>query len=756
MGVSTGKAGFNPASHSPRRRSVRFGSPVLFAWLMLLAVLVLFAVQDTGMQGSFLFGILGVAAIIILHLVRPRGFLRVFLLLIVAFVTVRYFAWRTLETLPPVQATGFVPGLLLYLAEAQGVAAYLLGIFVNIRPIERKPSPLPRSSAQCPSVDVLVPSYNEDPELLRVTLTAARQIRYPQNKLSVYLLDDGATRQKRNDPDPLKAEAARRRRNDLMQLCASLGVHYLTRAENQHAKAGNINAALPQISGELVLILDADHVPTQDILENTAGHFLDDPDLFMVQTPHFFINPDPIERNLNTFSSMPGENEMFYDAIQPGLDFWNGAFFCGSAAVLRRRHLDEVGGIAGTSITEDAETALELHARGYRSLYVNRPMVAGLAPETFSSFILQRIRWSQGMTQILLLKNPLFKRGLTLPQRLCYLSSSMFWLFPFSRLVFLVTPLFYLLFGLKLFEATVEEFFAFAGFHVVCALMLGNYLFGRHRWPFFSDLYELTQALFTAGAVISVLRHPRKPQFKVTPKNDSLNSDQLSPLAWPFFLILGVLAVATAFGIYRYVEMPLDREQLYFVLGWNLVNLVLVLGAVGVVYERAQEQREGRIPRRHPVRLVGSAGGIDAMLTESTLERGRLAVHAGAARNLDSLGGRLRLLAELPGCQGQCSLPVVLEARRGRRRVDIDIRYLTDTADQQANLIRLVYGDSEVWRSFQASRRRQRSLAGGLLSLAGRGSLQCLSLLLIRPLRAIFLRPRIGAAKVIASQRGVS
>ena len=110
MGVSTGKAGFNPASHSPRRRSVRFGSPVLFAWLMLLAVLVLFAVQDTGMQGSFLFGILGVAAIIILHLVRPRGFLRVFLLLI-AFVSIRYFTWRTLYTIPPMDSPGFMPGL---------------------------------------------------------------------------------------------------------------------------------------------------------------------------------------------------------------------------------------------------------------------------------------------------------------------------------------------------------------------------------------------------------------------------------------------------------------------------------------------------------------------------------------------------------------------------------------------------------------------------------------------------------------------
>ena len=127
------------------------------------------------------------------------------------------------------------------------------------------------------------------------------------------------------------------------------------------------------------------------------------------------------------------------------------------------RHLEEVGGIAGTSITEDAETALELHARGYSSVYVNRPMVAGLAPETFASFIGQRTRWAQGMMQILLLKNPLFKRGLTpaaaalLPQQQHVLAV------PFQPArSFLVTPLFYLLFGLKMFEATVEEFFAFA------------------------------------------------------------------------------------------------------------------------------------------------------------------------------------------------------------------------------------------------------------------------------------------------------
>ena len=119
-----------------------------------------------------------------------------------------------------------------------------------------------------------------------------------------------------------------------------------------------------------------------------------------MQTPHFFLNPDPVERNLDTFDRMPSENEMFYSVIQKGLDGYNASFFCGSAAVLRRKHIMEIGGIQGETITEDAETALELHARGYHSAYVARPMVAGLSPETFSGFIVQRMRWAQGMAQI--------------------------------------------------------------------------------------------------------------------------------------------------------------------------------------------------------------------------------------------------------------------------------------------------------------------------------------------------------------------
>ena len=147
-------------------------------------------------------------------------------------------------------------------------------------------------------------------------------------------------------------------------------------------------------------MFDADHAPARDFLLETVGYFDEEPRLFLVQTPHFFLNPDPVERNLDTFEKMPSENEMFYGIIQRGLDKWDASFFCGSAAVLRRAALAETNGFSGVSITEDCETALALHARGWKSVYVDKPLIAGLQPATFASFIGQRSRWAQGMMQI--------------------------------------------------------------------------------------------------------------------------------------------------------------------------------------------------------------------------------------------------------------------------------------------------------------------------------------------------------------------
>jgi cellulose synthase (UDP-forming) len=87
--------------------------------------------------------------------------------------------------------------------------------------------------------------------------------------------------------------------------------------------------------------------------------------------------------------------------------------------VLRRVALEEIGGVATDTVTEDAHTALRMQIRGWNTAYINIPQSAGLATETLARHIGQRIRWARGMTQILRMDNPLFASTLTLPQRLC-------------------------------------------------------------------------------------------------------------------------------------------------------------------------------------------------------------------------------------------------------------------------------------------------------------------------------------------------
>ena len=302
-------------------------------------------------------------------------------------------------------------------------------------------------------------------------------------------------------------------------------------------------------------MFDADHVPVREFLNRTVGYFREDPKLFLCQTPHFFTNPDPLERNLQTFQSMPSENEMFYGIIQKGLDKWNGAFFCGSAAVIRREALDLVGGFSGITITEDCETALDLHARGWNSMYVDRPMISGLQPETFASFIGQRSRWARGMFQIFLLKNPILKRGLSVAQKICYLSNMTYWFFPIFRLPFLISPA-----SVHLFQHA-DLYRQHAGVHLLHGALYGR----QHDDAELSvragalgagvGVYEYVQTIYLARGLLSVVMNPYKPTFNVTDKGNSLDKDHLSELS------AAVLrAVRRLFHLGHRVRSPLVRR----------------------------------------------------------------------------------------------------------------------------------------------------------------------------------------------------
>ena len=149
----------------------------------------------------------------------------------------------------------------------------------------------------------------------------------------------------------------------------------------------------------------------------------------MLQTPHHFYSPDPFERNLGQFRMIPNEGELFYGIVQDGNDFWNATFFCGSCAVLRRNPLDDIGGIAVETVTEDAHTSLRMQMNGWNTAYINIPQAAGLATERLSAHVRQRIRWARGMIQILRTDNPLLGFGLKPPQRLCYFNAMMHFLY---------------------------------------------------------------------------------------------------------------------------------------------------------------------------------------------------------------------------------------------------------------------------------------------------------------------------------------
>jgi cellulose synthase (UDP-forming) len=117
-----------------------------------------------------------------------------------------------------------------------------------------------------PSVDVLIPTYNEGPEVVGKTILAALQLDYP--RFQVYVLDDG-------------------QRPWLKQFCEEVGAIHITRDDRSGAKAGNINHALTIIQGDLNLLLDADFIPYKNCLWRLAGFFLRSKDRHCSDTSEF-------------------------------------------------------------------------------------------------------------------------------------------------------------------------------------------------------------------------------------------------------------------------------------------------------------------------------------------------------------------------------------------------------------------------------------------------------------------------------------
>jgi cellulose synthase (UDP-forming) len=257
-----------------------------------------------------------------------------FVVALSVYLSLRYFLWRYTETLNTETTAGLVISICLVLAETYGFIAALLFYFQTLSPKEEDAPPV--SDDFMPLVDVMVTIYDESTDILYRTLVACKAIDYPAKR--VIVCDDG-------------------QRDEVRELTEQLGCVYIRGPRNEDAKSGNLNHAMTQTDGDLVLTMDVDHIPVRTFLKETVGFFRD-PKVALVQTAHHFYNPDIFQRNLRVEQVASNEQDMFFHVVQPGRNRWNSSFYCGSGAVIRRSALDQVGGFRTETVTEDIHTSI--------------------------------------------------------------------------------------------------------------------------------------------------------------------------------------------------------------------------------------------------------------------------------------------------------------------------------------------------------------------------------------------------------------
>ena len=505
------------------------------------------------------------------------------LLGIINVVTIVYMAyylwWRATASLNP-QAPFF--SWVLLIAEAFGVLNFLLFAWMtrNVSPTRLNFPPPPGLS-----VDVFIPSYNEDLEVLEATITGAVGIRYPH---ITYVLDDG-------------------RRPEVEALARRLGAEYLVRPDNTDHKAGNINHALKHTKGEFIAMLDADMVPQPDYLDRTLGYF-DDEKLAFVQLPQEFYNRDSIQHDPRRRHWH--EQSLFFRVIQPGKNHTNSAFWTGSPSVTRRKALEDIGGVATETVTEDIHTSVRLHAKGWKTYFLNEVLAYGIAPQTIYAFLLQRLRWAQGTMQLYRSKDsPFWKPGLTFRQRISYMASFLAYAESIQKIMLICTPTIIILF--EVFPMNVNGIsFVLHWLPYFILSILANRLAGRTYFNWFqTEKYNLLKTITFLQSFLWLI-WPKPLKFKVTPKSvdDDVRSKERVALRGYMVLFGAIIGVSFA-GIIRLtngLSSAVQPAHYGVAIVWAVFNAGIILLGIRDVLSQKHQRKYYRFPYKNPATLFSA------------------------------------------------------------------------------------------------------------------------------------------------------
>jgi cellulose synthase (UDP-forming) len=517
---------------------------------------------------------------------RENPFVRATLVTVSLIMTWNYLLWR-FTTLPQFGTTDWLFGAAFLGTELlTGIGGTITWLMLT-RSSSRSAAVdanMPWLLQARPLVDVLICTYNEDRAILERTIIGAMGMNYANFR--VWVLDDG-------------------RRDWLSDLCAQRGCHYLTRPDNSHAKAGNINHAIKHLAAlpsppDFIAVLDADFVPFSNFVSRALSLFKD-PTVGIVQTPQHFFNPDPIQSNLAISEVFPDEQRFFFDIIMPSKDAWHLAFCCGTSSIIRFAALWEIGGFPTDSVTEDFLLTVRLRERGYTTIYLNEKLSVGLAPEGINEYAVQRTRWCQGLIQICRGRSGPFRlgNGLPLSFRISLIETFLYWGASFLfRMFCMLAPALFFLFDIRMVQASISDAVAHFAPMVITQIAVTTWLGGGRMLPLIADVYQMLIAPEIIKVVTFTLIRPHGHKFNVTAKG--IHHDGLN-VQWQLLFRFLSIASITILGlgmVFAFGNSDLIEGGGALNLFWAWYNLLVLTICCLVCIEQPRRRLDERFTTR--------------------------------------------------------------------------------------------------------------------------------------------------------------